>query len=120
MSPRGPREAGAAPTVAEIDAIAGRTEPLIRNLPITHAYHQLSRSLASERWRAGLRRSLSRAAMTFTVERPAGRRSLVAEFGLPAGKYGSCALARNLILGAIPHAVHFEKRTELTWETRQK
>jgi len=47
MSPRGPREVRAAPTVADIDAIAGQAEPVIRNLRITHAYHLLSRSLAS-------------------------------------------------------------------------
>lgn len=58
--------------------------------------------------------------MTFTVERPEGRRSLLAEFALPAGKYGSCVLARSLIVDAIPHAEHFVKRTELTWETRQE
>jgi len=47
MSPGGPREVGAAPTVADIDAIAGQAEPIIRNLWITHAYQLLSRSLAS-------------------------------------------------------------------------
>lgn len=47
MSHFGTHEVGVAPTIADVDAIAGHAEPIVRNLRITHCYHQLSRSLAA-------------------------------------------------------------------------
>lgn len=39
--------AGVAPTVADVDRIAAHAEPVVRNLRITHCYHELSRELAA-------------------------------------------------------------------------
>ena len=38
---------GTPPTVADVDRIAAHTDPVVRNLQITHCYHRLSRALAA-------------------------------------------------------------------------
>ncbi|MFE9747785.1 hypothetical protein ACFYOT_23010 [Saccharothrix saharensis] len=37
---------GTPPTVADVERIAAHTDPVVRNLQITHCYHELSRALA--------------------------------------------------------------------------
>ena len=45
--PRGTSRVGRVPSLAEVDAICRQTEPVGRNLRITHAYHELAAGLAA-------------------------------------------------------------------------
>ncbi|WP_434445327.1 hypothetical protein [Lentzea sp. E54] len=47
------------PSVTEVERIAALTDPIMRNLQITHCYHRLPRALAARTSSSGMRLSVA-------------------------------------------------------------